>query len=123
MNTYRVLSETKLLGHQRKYGDTISPEEASMIPQATLRALVSTGILEGETDIRPPDGWDEQLQHLHARLDQINDTLTEMVRMLKLIVPEEVAKDSPSVVLSGAETPAKPKQKPRGRPRKETIQE
>ena len=123
MNTYRVLAETKLLGHQRKHGDHITPEEASMIPQATLHALVATGILEADSDVRPPDGWDDQLQHLHARLDQINETLTEIVRLLRLVAPVEVAEETPTVRETLAQ-PRKPTGKPRGRPRKDqTIQE
>ncbi len=123
MNAYRVLSETKLLGVDRKFGDQITADEAAGISPAVLHALVSQGILEGSVDIRPPEGWDEQLQHFHARLDQLNETVVECVRILRLLEPavksaEPRQETNPAAVQVAPTVEEAPAKRGPGRPRK-----
>ena len=114
MNSYRVLSETLLLGRERKYGDMVTAEEAGEISPAVLHSLVSVGILEGAVTIEPPDGWDEQIAHLNARLDQINEALVEAIRLLRVMQPVE-AKSEPA-----KRKPGRPR-KPPGAPRRPEV--
>jgi len=80
---YRILKECKLLGKQRVYNDKLTAAEVAQIPSAAWEGLRGEGYVEPDVDMKPPEGLTEEIQHLHARMDQIHEAIAEVIGILK----------------------------------------
>jgi hypothetical protein len=77
------MRDVLLLGKQRTFNDTLTQVERDQVPPAAWAGLIGEGYVEPLIDMKPPDGWDEELKHLHARMDQLQEAIGEVIGLLK----------------------------------------
>ncbi len=76
------MRDVLLLGKQRHFDDTLTQAERDQVPPAAWAGLIGEGYVEPLIDMKPPDGWEEQLAHLHARMEQLQEAIGKVIGLL-----------------------------------------
>jgi len=78
METGIVLSQCKILGKDRRYGEELSSDDLAKIPHAVKSALVGSNMLKIATSD------DERYERMSARIDRLNEMVVSLEKKIPM---------------------------------------